>query len=321
MVAGTVALIGQPNVGKSTLLNRLLGQKIAIASPTPQTTRNRILGIHNRVAEPDEGLPAAQIVLVDTPGLHRPGGRGRSRLNQFMVDEALAVLSDVDVVVAIIAVPRADELGAGPPRLHAGDQFLLSELERSKKPTVLAVNKVDTLKSKELLLPLLDSWSKTYPWAALVPMSGLRGDNVPRLEREIVKLLPKGPPLYPLDTLTDRNERWIGAEFIREQVFLLTKQEIPYAVAVTIDEWEERPKAGKRPADVMVSATIHVERETQKKILVGHNGQMVKEIGMRARAEIARLVERPVHLSLFVRVDEDWTQNPAQLREMGYERD
>jgi GTPase len=309
--AGFVALVGRPNVGKSTLLNQILGQKIAIATPRPQTTRNRILGVKN--------VPGAQLVLVDTPGLHRPTGRGRSRLNQFMVSEALAALEEVDAVVLIAEAPtgaEAKKLKATRFQLDAGNQFAVEELQRAKKPAILCVNKVDLLHNKQLLLPIMEGFGHAYPWAAMVPISAQSGDGVEALVGEIVKLLPEGPALYPEEMVTDRAERWLGAELVREQVFLLTKQEVPYAVAVSIDEWQERDRG-----DVMVSATIHVEKEAQKKIVVGEGGRMVREIGSRARHEIGKLLDCPVHLKLFVRVDEGWTGDRAVLRDLGYERD
>ncbi len=308
--AGFVALVGRPNVGKSTLLNFVLGQKLAITTNKPQTTRNRILGVRN--------LPGAQLVLVDTPGLHRPSGKGRSRLNQFMMGEALAALAEVDVVVFIVEAPSgvtAKKLAGRPFELDAGDQFALEELARAKKPAVLALNKIDLLHDKSKLLPFVEGWAKAHPFAGLVPISAKSGDGVDRLISEVVKILPEGPPLYPEEMLTDRAERWLGAELVREQIFLLTRQEIPYSVAVTVDEWLERPER----KDVMVSATIHVEKEAQKKIVVGERGRMVREIGARARHEISQLLDCTVHLKLFVRVDEEWTSDRAVLRDLGYE--
>jgi GTPase len=303
--AGFIALIGRPNVGKSTLLNQVLGEKLAIVAPRPQTTRNRILGVKN--------VPGAQIVLVDTPGLHRPSGRGRTKLNQFMVGEALAALEEVDALVLLVECPPPALLKKGF-HLDVGDQFIVEELKRVGKPTLLAVNKVDLVRDKSLMLPLLEGWSKAFPFTSLVPISALNGDGVRRIVEEMVKLLPEGAPLYPDEMLTDRSERWLGAELIREQVFLLTKQEVPYSVAVTIDEWLERDKG-----DVMVSATVHVEKEAQKKIVVGQGGRMIREIGSRARHEIGKMVDRPVHLKLFVRVDEGWTGHTGQLKDLGYE--
>jgi GTP-binding protein Era len=316
MRAGFIGLIGRPNVGKSTLLNRILGQKIAIATPRPQTTRNRIIGVCNK--------PGAQLVMVDTPGLHRPSGKGRSRLNKFMVGEAMQALEEVDALVLIVEAPEpavVKALAGGAFRLDAGHQYVLEEIKRVGKPAILAVNKVDTLRDKGLLLPLLEAWRKAFDFTAIVPISALKGDNVDPLVDEMIKLLPEGEALYPEEMITDRAERWLGAEFIREQVFLLTRQEVPYSVAVSVDEWNERPAQGKRETDVMVAATIHVEKEAQKKIVVGEGGRMIREIGSRARHEIGKLLGCPVHLKLFVRVDEGWTGDPSSLRELGYEGD
>jgi GTP-binding protein Era len=310
--AGFVALVGRPNVGKSTLLNQILGEKIAIVAPRPQTTRNRILGVKN--------LDGAQLVLVDTPGLHRPTGRGRSRLNQFMVGEALAALEEVDALVVLAECPPPAEAKklAMHFQLDAGNRYVVEQLQRVKKPALLVVNKVDLLGDKRLLLPILEGWGRAHAWASMVPISAKSGDGVDRVVAEAAQLLPQGKALFPEEMLTDRAERWLGAELIREQVFLLTKQEVPYSVAVTVDEWQERP-AGARPADVVVSATVHVEKEAQKKIVVGEGGRMIREIGSRARQEIANLLGCPVHLKLFVRVDEGWTERPSSLRDMGYE--
>jgi GTPase len=308
--AGFIALIGRPNVGKSTLLNQILGQKIAIVAPRPQTTRNRILGVRN--------LPEAQLVLVDTPGLHRPTGRGRSRLNAFMVGEALSALEEVEALTLLVECPPPAEAKLGF-KLDAGHSFVIDELKRVNKPALLALNKVDMLRDKRLLLPILEGWTRAFPFKAVVPISAKTGENVKALTDEMVALLPEGPPLFPEEMITDRAERWLGSELIREQLFILTKQEVPYAVAVSIDEWEERSKNGK--ADVFVQATIHVEKEAQKKIVVGEGGRMVREIGTRARQEISNLLGCPVHLKLFVRVDEGWTSDRAQLRDLGYERE
>ena len=301
--AGFVALVGRPNVGKSTLLNQILGEKIAIATPRPQTTRNRILGVRN--------LPSAQLVLVDTPGLHRPKGRGRSRLNQFMVGEALAALQEVDAVCILVDTPEPAELKKGW-KLDAGTAYVIQQLKAVAKPAVLAVNKVDLVRNKQLLLPLLDGMGAAHAWRAVVPVSAKHGDGVDRLVRELAAMLPVAERLFPEEMLTDRAERWLGAEFIREQVFLLTRQEVPYSVAVSIDSWQERPK------DVMVEATIHVDKEAHKRIVVGEGGRMIREVGTRARQEIANLLAVPVHLKLFVRVDEGWTESARSLRELGY---
>jgi GTP-binding protein Era len=230
-----------------------------------------------------------------------------------MVGEALAALEEVDALVLLVECPQPALLKRGF-QLDMGDKYLLEELKRVGKPAILALNKVDLVRDKSLMLPLLEGWAKAFPFTAIVPISALSGDGLLRLVEEMVKLLPEGPAHYPDEMLTDRSERWLGAELIREQVFLLTKQEVPYSVAVTIDEWNERDKG-----DVMVSATVHVEKDAQKKIIVGKGGRMIREIGSRARHEIGKMVDKPVHLKLFVRVDEGWTGHTGQLKDLGYE--
>jgi GTPase len=329
MRAGFVALVGRPNVGKSTLLNQILGEKIAIATPRPQTTRERMLGVLHR--------PDYQIAFVDTPGLHRPSGQGRSRLNQFMVDEAKAAMEGVEVIVAIVDV--SPDAAPPPPKVHRGKRkgpapkvpepkavridpamlAALADVRAANRPTIIALNKVDLLRNKQQMLPLLDHLSK-MGFAAMVPISAKAGTGVPALLEEIKKLLPESAPLYDEDTLTDRAERWFVTEFVREQVFLLTKREVPYSVAVAIDEFEEAPGKNGKGREIKVAATISVDKEGHKRILVGANGQMIREIGTRARHELGKLFDATVHLSLFVRVDEDWTASPAKLRDFGYER-
>jgi GTP-binding protein Era len=293
--AGQIGLMGRPNVGKSTLLNQLLGEKLAIVAPRPQTTRNRILGVCN--------LDGAQLVLVDTPGLHRPSGKKRTRLNTFMVEEAKAALVDVDVVVVV--EDATDAQPNGPAW-----KYLMEELETLKKPKILALNKVDLIGKKLRLLPLMERFAPSF--AAVVPLSAKNGQGVDGLIEEIRRQLPEGPPLYPPETLTDRHERFLAAELVREQVFQRVRQEVPYAVAVSIDRWSEGDNG------VSIAATVLVEKTAQKKILVGRAGQMVKEIGMNARAEIGKMLDRTVHLQLFVRVDPNWTDRPEKLRELGY---
>jgi GTP-binding protein Era len=309
MRAGFIAIVGPPNVGKSTLLNRLLGQKIAIVAPRPQTTRNRILGVKN--------LSSAQLVLVDTPGLHQ--ARGRSRLNRYMLEEARAAVAEVDALLVMVEAPIGEagrRVARGGYRLGPDDALALETLRAAGKPAVLAVNKIDLQRDKSLLLPLLEAWAKQEPLRALVPISAATGEGTDRLLDELVAICPEAPqPLFPEEMVTDRAERWLAGEMVREQVFLLTRQEVPYAVAVTVDAFEERPEKG----DVMIHATIHVEKEPQKRILVGEGGRMVREIGARARREIAALLDCTVHLKLFVRVEPDWSERVAGLRKMGYE--
>lgn len=320
MRAGFVAIVGLPNVGKSTLLNQILGQKIAIASPRPQTTRNRILGVKNR----DD----AQLVLLDTPGFHRPSGRGRNPLNHFMVNEALAAMNDVDALLLLVEAPSgvdAQRVKREGYRVGKDVQPLLAAVRESGKPVVLGINKVDRFHDKSALLPMLETWGRAHGFRAMVPISAATGAGVEQLQDELCALLPEGERLFPEDVLTDRAERWLAAELVREQAFLLTRQEIPYAVAVTVDEFLERParpgSEGERPADVMLQCTLHVEKEAQKRIVVGEGGRMVREIGTRARLEIERLLDCPVHLKLFVRVDPDWSEHASGLRKMGYSKD
>jgi GTP-binding protein Era len=293
-VAGTVAILGRPNVGKSTLLNRIVGEKLAIVTPKPQTTRNRIAGVYNSEAR-------GQIVFVDTPGVH--GARGG--LNRFMVDEALAVIPDVEA--ALLVVDAATQRPGEP------EDALLRGLAEARCPVVLAINKVDTVKSKPALLPLLETWAKRPELRAVVPISAKRGTNVDRLVNELWPLLPEGPPLYGPDMLTDRTERFLVAELIREQLFLALRQEVPYALAVVIENWEERPQG-----DVVISATIIVERESQRAIVLGRGGAMIRQVGTAARGAIADLLQRQAHLKLHVKVDAGWTTSPEALARYGY---
>jgi GTP-binding protein Era len=306
--AGIVVVVGPPNVGKSTLLNRLVGQKIAIATAKPQTTRTRILGIVHR--------PRAQLVLVDTPGLHRPSGKGRTSLNQAMVKEAESALEDsgADVVLAMISCPDPTSRRKGTALAPSEEFFvnLLGVAERAGKKLVLAVNKTDIVRNKRVMIPFLETWSQQRNWTAIVPISAQSGDNVDKLEEILIGLLPESAPLFPEDQVTDKSERWIGAELVREQIFNLARQEVPYDVAVTIDEWTDRAE------DAVVKATIHVAKESQKRILVGQGGSMIRDIGTRARKEMAAQLGRPFHLTLFVRVDERWTEKQALLKEFGY---
>jgi GTP-binding protein Era len=296
-VAGTVAILGRPNVGKSTLLNALVGEKLAIVTPKPQTTRNRILGVWNG--------PAGQIVFVDTPGVHG----SKKALNRFMVQEALGTIESVDAALLVV--------DAGERRPGNEEREILRELKAAHRPTVLALNKVDKVKDKSALLPLLSEWEQVSKFEALVPISALKNKNLEPVVAELVKLLPRGEPLYGPDMLTDRTERFLAAELIREQVFLLTRQELPYAVAVDIVSWEERARQDGTE-DVVIEATILVERESQKAIAVGKGGTMIREIGTKARAEITALLGRPAHLKLQVKVEPEWTTSPAALARLGY---
>jgi len=291
-VAGTVAILGRPNVGKSTLLNRIVGEKLAIVTPKPQTTRNRIAGVYNS----DRG----QIVFVDTPGVHG----AKKELNRFMIGEALGLIPDIEAALLIV------DAAAGPP--GDAEERILRGLVEAGRPVVLGLNKVDALKDKGALLPILERWSKRPELKALVPISAKRGTNVDRLVGELWSLLPEGPPLYEPDQLTDRTERFLAAELIREQLFVSLRQEVPYAIAVVIDDWQERD------ADVVISASIVVERDTQRGIVLGKGGAMIRDVGTKARLAITELLQRPAHLKLTVRVELDWTSSPQAMAALGY---
>lgn len=303
--AGFCAIVGRPNVGKSTLLNRLLGEKLAVVTPKPQTTRNRILGVKNR--------PDAQIVFVDTPGIHR----AKSQLNRYMVEQALAAASECDVVLLMVEAPqtRAADLAGRELDPGAGNRIILEHLAKIDRPRVLAINKIDLLAEKQALLPLIDGYRQLLPWDEIIPVSASLGDGVQAVEDAVAARLPEGERLYPEDMITDRAERFLAAELVREQLFLLLAEEVPYSTAVTIERWQERPER----KDVVIEATVHVERESQKRIVVGEGGRMVKQVGMRARAEMARLLGCAVHLKLFVRVEPDWTRFGSALKRLGYE--
>jgi GTP-binding protein Era len=290
--SGFIAIIGAPNVGKSTLLNQLLGQKIAITSEKPQTTRHRILGVAH--------LPGAQLVVLDTPGIHR----ARGPLNVRMVEVALKVLGDVDLVVFITDAASPD---------NASDEIILESLRKRNLPVILAINKVD-LVNKARLLPLIEQWHEAYAFRAIVPISALERIQIDDLVAEMVAVLPEGPQYYPEDSVTDLPERFIAAEMIREKVFRLTSQEIPYGTAVTVESFKER--RGKNLIDIQ--ATIHVERDSQKPIIIGKGGKMLKRIGEQARIEIEQMVERKVFLKLWVRVQKKWTRDTKAIRKFGY---
>jgi len=290
--SGFVAIIGAPNVGKSTLLNQLLGQKIAITSEKPQTTRHRILGV--------APLPGAQLIFLDTPGIHRARGPWNVR----MVGVALKVLGDVDLVVFITDAASPD---------NASDEIILESLKKKNLPVVLAINKVD-LVNKARLLPLIEQWHDAYAFRAIVPISALERIQIDDLVTEMVAVLPEGPQYYPEDTVTDLPERFIAAEMIREKVFRLTGQEIPYGVAVVVESFRERP--GKDLIDIQ--ATIHVERDSQKPIIIGKAGKMLKRIGEQARIVIEQMVGRKVFLKLWVGVQKKWTRDERAIRRFGY---
>jgi GTP-binding protein Era len=305
--AGTVAILGRPNVGKSTLLNRIVGEKLAIVTPKPQTTRTRIVGVWNGQAElpatdprAGQGPVKGQIVFVDTPGVHE----ARSELNRFMVREAMAAIEQVDA--ALLVVEAQAHLSPAAAALPESERRILERLAETKRPTVLALNKVDKVKDKTQLLPVLDWWNKAYAFRAVVPTCAIRGKGVEGIVRELLALLPEGPPLYG-------PERFLAGELIREQLFLRLRQELPYATAVLVESWNDRP-AG----DTVIEASIVVERESQKAIVVGKHGTMIRDVGTAGRQEIAKFLGRPVHLRLNVRVEEDWTQSRTEIARLGY---
>lgn len=287
-------MAGRPNVGKSTLLNRLLGSKIAIVTPKPQTTRDRILGVLT--------LAKSQILFQDAPGIHR----STKALNRRMVSEALAVLEDCDLILMVTdARDPAKDLGR--------DEHVLEKVRASGRPAVLAINKVDRLR-KPALLPLIDAYGKRHPFKAIVPVCALDGDGQDGLLSEVTALLPQGPPLFPADELSDRPVRFLASEFVREKVMLFTRQEVPYSTAVCIDVFKEP----EPPGVINIVATIHVERPSQKAIVIGKGGAMLRRIGTAAREEMEALLGRKVFLELFVRVEEGWASSEKGLNKVGY---
>ena len=287
--SGFVTVVGRPNVGKSTLFNRLVGEKVAIVSDKPQTTRNRILAVLNR--------PDGQVVLFDTPGIHKP----MHRMNERMVDAAVSSLGQVDLAVWL--VDASEEYGPG-------DRFVADVLGRSKKPVMLALNKID-LVDKPKLLPLIDRYRGFLDFVEVIPLSALTGDNVDLLAERLVANLPEGERLYPEDFLTDQPERFFVAEMVREQILRQTREEIPYTTAVVIDSFKEGEPL------VRIEASILVERDSQKGILIGKGGSMLKAIGTAARREIEAFLGTKVYLGLFVKVREGWREDQALLEEMG----
>lgn len=290
--SGYIAIAGAPNVGKSTLLNKMLGFKISITSRKPQTTRNRILGVVHRAL--------SQLVFIDTPGIHK----AKSALNLRIVDTAISIMGDVDIILLLEDSTNATAQSG---------KILIENLEKIKKPVVLALNKIDLVDKSKLPGAIIE-WSSVYNFESIVPVSAKRGDGIEDLLRLLEKLMPIGPPFFPKDTLTDLPERFIAAEMIRERVFRLTGQEIPYSVAVTIDSFSEKKNKGI----IRIGATIHVERDSQKGIIIGKKGSKLKQIGEEARKEIEQLIGSRVFLELFVRVDKDWSKDDRTLRQFGY---
>ncbi|WP_096201303.1 GTPase Era [Bacillus sp. FJAT-45350] len=293
--SGFVAIIGRPNVGKSTLLNYFVGQKIAIMSDKPQTTRNKVQGVLTR--------NDSQVVFMDTPGIHKP----KHKLGDFMMKVASSTLREVDLILFVV---EADQ-SFGP-----GEQFILERLEETNTPVFLVVNKIDKVEP-EKLLKFIDSYRTRYNFKEIVPVSALEGSNVSTLVDQIVGYMPEGPQYYPTDQVTDHPERFIVAELIREKVLHLTREEIPHSIAVVIEQMKRR----ETNDTVYVGATIIVERSSQKGIVIGKQGTMLREVGKRARADIEALLGSKVFLELWVKVQKDWRNKPAQLRDYGFRSD
>lgn len=293
--SGFISIIGRPNVGKSTFLNRVIGQKIAIMSDKPQTTRNKVQGVLT--------TNNSQMIFIDTPGIHKP----KHKLGDFMMKVATNTLKEVDLILFMINAVEG---------LGQGDQFIIEKLQTTKTPVFLVVNKIDQLHPDDLL-PLIEKYQKLYPFTAIVPISALEGNNVETLLEQIKEHLPEGPQFYPADQVTDHPERFIISELIREKVLHLTREEIPHSVAVAIDSIKKMDNSDT----INVMATIVVERDSQKGIVIGKQGKMLKEVGTRARLDIENLLGSKVFLEMWVKVQKDWRNKASQLRDFGFNED
>lgn len=288
--SGFVSIIGRPNVGKSTLLNSILGEKVSIVTPKPQTTRNRIIGIKT--------LPDAQIIFIDTPGIHKP----RHKLGNAMVKTALEAFKEVDIILFIIE----------PQEPESGDKFIINLLKEIRSPVFLLINKIDIIKKSELL-PIMDRINELYPFKEIIPISALKQDGIDILLKRIYDYLPTGPKYYPDDIVTDQLERFMVSEIIREKVTEMTEEEVPHSIAVEVIDWEE-----KENGLILIRANIYVERDSQKGIIIGKGGRMLKAIGTSARIDIEKLLNTKVFLELWVKVKKDWRDNFKILEELGY---
>ncbi|PGT82893.1 MULTISPECIES: GTPase Era [Bacillaceae] len=293
--SGFVSIIGRPNVGKSTFINRVIGQKIAIMSDKPQTTRNKIQGVYT--------TNHSQTIFIDTPGIHKP----KHKLGDFMMKVAQNTLKEVDLILFMI---NAEE-GYG-----RGDEFIIEKLKQTNTPVFLIINKIDQIHPDQLL-PLIEKYKELYPFKEIVPISALQGNNIDTLLQQIEAVLPEGPQYYPEDQVTDHPERFIITELIREKVLHLTREEIPHSIAVVMDTLERR----ENNAAIYVGATIIVERDSQKGIVIGKRGSMLKEVGQRARVDIEALLGSKVFLELWVKVQKDWRNKASQLRDYGFRED
>jgi GTPase len=293
--SGFISIIGRPNVGKSTFLNRVIGQKIAIMSDKPQTTRNKVQGVYT--------TDDAQMIFIDTPGIHKP----KHKLGDFMMKIAQNTLKEVDVILFMVNVEEG---------LGKGDHFIIEKLKGVKTPVYLILNKIDQI-HPDALLPMIQQYNDLFPFAATVPISALEGNNVDQLLQLLKDQLPEGPQFYPADQITDHPERFIVSELIREKVLHLTREEIPHSIAVMIDKMERKEE--KDLIDVI--ATIIVERDSQKGIVIGKKGSMLKEVGKRSRVDIENLLGSKVYLELWVKVQKDWRNRSSNLRDFGFSDD
>jgi GTPase len=299
MKSGFVTILGRPNAGKSTLLNTLVGSKIAIVTHKPQTTRNRVQGIINLQAK--KGRPAAQIILIDTPGVHKPD----TRLNKRMMQEVREGLEGSDLILLIVDATE---------RFGPGDKFVLDMVKKAKTPAFLLLNKVDLIKQKDRLLAIIEHWRQLHEFAEIIPISAKKKDNLDDVLDAVVKQLPDGPPYFPSDQITDQPLRFLVGELIREQVLFDTAEEIPYASTVLVERYEEEGKL------VRIAAAIYCERESQKPILIGRGGQMLKKIGTGARLQIERMLDKKVFLELFVKVKPGWRESKQFVDELDWRR-
>jgi len=289
--SGFVTIIGRPNVGKSTLLNQVIGQKIAIMSDKPQTTRNKIHGVYTN--------ESSQIVFLDTPGIHKPS----AKLGDYMIKVAIDTLKEVDLILMLVDVSTG---------LGGGDRFIIEQLQGISTPVILALNKIDKV-HPEALLPIIAQYRSLYAFAEIVPVSAALGNNVNTLLEQVVKYLPEGPQYYPADQVTDHPEQWICAELIREKILQLTREEIPHSIAVTIESMSVRPNG-----IVDIGAVIYVERDSQKSIVIGKKGALMKQIGELARKDIEHLLGSRIFLELWVKVKKDWRNQDSVLRDLGF---
>ena len=287
---GTVALIGRPNAGKSTLLNKLVGEKIAIVSDKPQTTRTRINGVLTR--------PEGQIVFLDTPGIHKPG----YKLNRRMMTIVTDALASVDLILLMVD---------GTQPMGKGDRFVLDMMKHVTTPTFLLLNKIDALRDKKKLLPMMKSYAELREFAEVIPLSAIKADNLDLLVEKVIEYLPEGEAMYEEDALTDQPERALVAELVREKILRATVEEIPYVTAVVVERWEESDRSLK------IHCLIYVEKESHRAIIIGRNGARLKEVGAAARQDIENLLGRKIYLGLYVKVREHWRDDERTLNELG----